>query len=191
MPRINLLPWREELRKDRQKNFMAAALGAALAGVAIVVGTVLFYSTRIDHQRDRNDYLKNEIAVLDDQISEIKELEDVKDRLIARMEIIENLQTKRPEVVHLFDEIAKSLPAGVYLENVSQKGSKVTISGVAQSSTRVSALMRNIDSSPWLTNPDLNVVETRSQDGSSSGRSSTFSIVATQTSPKSEEEDDR
>ncbi len=99
MPRVNLLPWREELRQVRQKNFGLSAVGAALGGAAIVLGTIAYFSTRIDHQSDRNLYLTNEINVLDRQISEIKELEDVKSRLIARMDIIENLQTKRPEVV--------------------------------------------------------------------------------------------
>ena len=185
MPRVNLLPWREELRKVRQKNFGLSAVGAALAGAAIVLGTVAYFSARIDHQSDRNQYLTNEIGVLDRQISEIKELEDVKSRLIARMDIIENLQTKRPEVVHLFDELARSIPDGVHLKSIKQTGTRITISGEAQSSTRVSALMRNIDKSPWLKNPDLTVVETTVQKDDA-GRTSSFTIVATQTTPKNE-----
>ncbi len=185
MPRVNLLPWREELRKVRQKNFGLSAVGAALGGAAIVLGTIAFYSARIDHQNDRNRYLTDEIAVLDRQISEIKELEDVKSRLIARMDIIENLQTKRPEVVHLFDELARAIPEGVHLKSIKQTGTRITISGEAQSSTRVSALMRNIDKSPWLKNPDLSVVETTIQK-EDSGRTSSFTIIATQTTPKKE-----
>lgn len=182
MPRINLLPWREELRKIRQKNFGLASVGAVVAGAAIILGTMGFYSTKIKHQNDRNAYLRNEITILDSQISEIKELEDVKDRLITRMNIIEELQTKRPEVVHLFEEVTRAIPDGVHLTAMTQTGSRITITGVAQSSTRVSALMRNIDNSPWLTNPDLNVVETIG--GSDSGRTSKFTIYATQTRPK-------
>ncbi len=185
MPRVNLLPWREELRKDRQKNFGLSAVGAALAGAAIVLGTMAFYSARIDHQNERNRYLTDEIAILDRQISEIRELEDVKSRLIARMDIIENLQTKRPEVVHLFDELARAIPEGVHLKTIRQSGTRITISGEAQSSTRVSALMRNIDKSPWLKNPDLSVVETTMQKDDS-GRTSSFTIIATQTTPKKE-----
>ena len=185
MPRVNLLPWREELRKVRQKNFGLSAVGAALAGAAIVLGTMAFYSARIDHQNDRNRYLTDEIAILDRQISEIRELEDVKSRLIARMDIIENLQTKRPEVVHLFDELARAIPEGVHLKTIKQSGTRITISGEAQSSTRVSALMRNIDKSPWLKNPDLSVVETTMQKDDS-GRTSSFTIIATQTTPKKE-----
>lgn len=185
MPRVNLLPWREELRKVRQKNFLLSAVGAALAGAAIMLGTVAYYSSRIDHQSDRNRYLAKEIDVLDRQISEIKELEDVKSRLIARMDIIENLQTKRPEVVHLFDELARAIPEGVHLKSIKQTGTRITISGEAQSSTRVSALMRNIDKSPWLKNPDLSVVETTMQKDDS-GRTSSFTIIATQTTPDNE-----
>ncbi len=188
MPRVNLLPWREELRKVRQKNFGLSSVGAALAGAAIVVGTMFYYSARIDHQNERNRYLDNEIAVLDRQISEIKELEDLKSRLIARMDIIDSLQTKRPEVVHLFDELARAIPEGVHLDKITQTGSRITISGVAQSSTRVSAYMRNIDKSPWLKNPDLNVVQTEQNDVT--GRTSSFTIVATQTTPKKAGETD-
>ncbi|NNF16225.1 MAG: PilN domain-containing protein [Gammaproteobacteria bacterium] len=186
MPRINLLPWREELRKIRQKNFGIAAVGAVLAAAAILLGALAFYTAKIDYQNARNAYLDREIQVLNDQIKEIDELETVKERLIARMEIIEDLQTKRPEVVHLFDELVKAIPDGVHLLSVKQTGTRITISGIAQSSSRVSAFMRNIDSSPWLTNPDLNVVTTA--DSGSSGRTSSFTIVATQTSPGSTEE---
>ena len=189
MPRVNLLPWREELRKVRQKNFGLSAVGAALAGAAIVLGTMAYYSARIDHQKDRNQYLTDEIAVLDRQISEIRELEEFKGRLIARMDIIENLQTKRPEVVHLFDELARAIPDGVHLNSIRQTGTRITISGEAQSSTRVSALMRNIDKSPWLKNPDLSVVETTAQKDSA-GRTSSFTIIATQTTPKKENDEE-
>ncbi|MFK8029210.1 MAG: PilN domain-containing protein [Gammaproteobacteria bacterium] len=188
MPRINLLPWREELRKVRQKNFGLSAVGAALAGVAIVVGTMLYFSTKITNQNARNTYLSSEIAVLDSQITEIRGLEETKNRLIARMDIIESLQTKRPEVVHLFDELARAIPEGVHLEKITQSGTRITISGQAQSSTRVSALMRNIDRSPWMKNPDLSVVQTEQND--ERGRTSSFTIVATQTTPKGDAEED-
>lgn len=182
MPRINLLPWREELRQLRQKNFGLSALGAVLGGIAVIVSAMGYYSSRIEYQNDRNKYLTNEIATLDKQITEIQELESLKNRLVARMEIVEDLQTKRPEVVHLFDELARAIPDGVRLNSISQSGNNVTISGVAQASTRVSAFMRQIDNSDWLTRPDLTVVETTADDD---GRSATFTIVARQTTPKS------
>ncbi len=177
MPRINLLPWREEQRKQRLKNFGVAALSAVGLGIATVLYAHVTVNRFIDFQGQRNKYLETEIATLDQQIAEIKELEATKDRLLARMQIIEQLQRSRPEVVHLFDELVRRLPDGVYLKSVKQTGNRLSIKGVAQSSTRVSALMRNIDSSEWLTDPGLDVVETVDQGRT---RSSEFTIFASQ-----------
>ena len=188
MPRVNLLPWREELRKQRQHSFMLATLGAILLGVIIVFGTRATFKGKVEHQVARNAFLEKEIAVLDVQIKEIETLESVKERTLARMDVIETLQRSRPEVVHLFDELAESVPDGVHLESVRQTGSRVTITGVAQSSTRVAAFMRNLDRSDWLTEPGLDVVQTAGRDGSD--RASTFTIFATQTRPKSAESED-
>ena len=161
MPSINLLPWREAERQQRQRDFLISMGVSFVAGV-IVVGMVVFaYTQRIDNQRDRNARLTAEIAELDKSIEEINGLEQQKERLLARMEIIEQLQKSRPEIVHLFDEMTRQLPEGVYLTGMRQAGSAVEITGVAQSSTRVSALMRRIDSSDWLTDPGVTRVETR------------------------------
>jgi len=160
MPRINLLPWREEERKKRQRDFMIALAGALVAAVICVIGTIFAYSQMIDYQRSRNARLESEIVELEKSITEIDDLERQKERLLARMEIIEQLQRSRPEVVHLFDEITRKLPEGVYLTSLKQNGTNVTITGVAQSSTRVSALMRRIDESDWLTDPGVDKVET-------------------------------
>jgi type IV pilus assembly protein PilN len=159
MPRINLLPWREEERKKRQRDFMIAMGGAFVAALAVVGLTMFGYSQMIDHQKARNSRLQAEIAELDKSIKEIDGLEAQKVRLLARMEIIEQLQSSRPVIVHLFDEITRLLPEGVYLTGLTQTGGNVEVTGVAQSSTRVSALMRQIDSSEWLTDPDLVRVE--------------------------------
>ena len=129
------------------------------AGVVVICGK-LMYSNWIDTQSEKNNYLKKEIVKLDQQITDIQDLENRKARLIARMDIIEKLQRSRPEVVHLFDEIVKTVPDGVYLTGIKQVGKKLEIKGVAQSSTRVSTFMRSIDGSQWLTNPVLEVVET-------------------------------
>jgi len=177
MPRVNLLPWREEQRKQRLKNFGIAALTAVALGVATVLYAHATVNRFIDFQGKRNKYLETEIATLDKQIAEIKELEATKERLLARMQIIEQLQRSRPEVVHLFDELVRRLPDGVYLKSVKQTGNRLSIKGVAQSSTRVSALMRNIDSSEWLTDPGLDVVETVDQGRT---RSSEFTVFASQ-----------
>jgi type IV pilus assembly protein PilN len=160
MPRINLLPWREAERKKRQRDFLIAVAGAFVAGVVVVGLTIFAYNQRIDFQQERNARLKAEIVELEKSIKEIDGLEQQKERLLARMEIIEQLQRSRPEIVHLFDEITRQLPEGVYLTGLKQSGSAVQLTGVAQSSTRVSALMRRIDSSEWLTDPSVVKVET-------------------------------
>jgi type IV pilus assembly protein PilN len=159
MPRINLLPWREQERKIRRREFTVAAGGAVFASIIFILGGKLLYSSWTDAQNEKNNLLKKEIVKLDAQIADIQDLETRKQRLVARMEIIEKLQRKRPEIVHLFDEIVKTVPDGIYLTAIKQTGNRLEIRGVAQSSTRVSTFMRNIDSSVWMDNPVLQVVE--------------------------------
>jgi len=163
MPRINLLPWREADRKKRQRDFMVAMAGSFVSGLLIIALTNLGFSQMIGQQRDRNNRLEAEIVELEKSITEIDGLERQKERLLARMEIIEQLQRSRPEIVHLFDEITRQLPEGVYLTGMKQTGAAVEVQGVAQSSTRVSALMRQIDTSDWLMDPDVVKVETTDQ----------------------------
>jgi type IV pilus assembly protein PilN len=160
MPRINLLPWRAELRQRRKKEFLVALLGATIVGALLVYGTKLTVRGWTSAQNARNETLRTEIANLDQQIAEIGGLETQRDRLLARMRIIDELQRSRPEVVHLFDELVSTLPEGVHLTEVKQTENRVEIKGSAQSSTRVSALMRNIENSEWLHDPGLDVVET-------------------------------
>jgi type IV pilus assembly protein PilN len=166
MPRINLLPWREAERKKRQRDFGVALAGGVVAAIAVILLTMFAYNQMIDNQRARNDRLTNEIATLQKSIEEIDGLERQKERLLARMEIIEQLQKSRPEIVHLFDEIARQLPEGVYLTGLKQTGSRVEVRGIAQSSTRVSAFMRQIDASEWMADPEVDRVET-TQSGAS------------------------
>jgi type IV pilus assembly protein PilN len=160
MPRINLLPWRAELRQKRKKEFLVALLGAVIVGAALVYLSKLTVQGWTSAQRGRNEILKTEIGVLEKQIEEIKGLRSQRERLLARMRVIDQLQRSRPEVVHLFDEIVKAVPEGVNLTDIAQSGQRVELRGVAQSSTRVSALMRNIDGSKWMKDPSLDVVET-------------------------------
>jgi type IV pilus assembly protein PilN len=164
MPRINLLPWRESERKRKRQEFILS-IGAALATAALVtlVGRWQM-NAAIEHQNGRNQVLGEEIAELDKQIQEILGLENQKRRLLARMEVIETLQRSRPEIVHVFDEIVRVLPEGVYLTFLKQTGTRFEIRGIAQSSTRVSAFMRNIDASEWLADPALSIVETKGLD---------------------------
>jgi type IV pilus assembly protein PilN len=173
MPRINLLPWREQERKVRRREFMVALGGAAIAGVILVGFGKILYASWIDGQNAKNTILKKEILKLDAQIADIQDLENRKQRLVARMEIIEKLQRKRPEIVHLFDELVKTVPEGIYLTQIKETGKKLEMKGVAQSSTRVSTFMRNIDSSSWMDNPQLQVVET-SKDSPTGGSSFTL-----------------
>ena len=173
MPRINLLPWREQERKVRRREFLVAAGAAVFAAVIFALGGKVVYSSWIDAQNEKNNLLKKEIVKLDAQIADIQDLENRKQRLVARMEIIEKLQRKRPEIVHLFDEIVKTVPEGIYLTAIKQTGNKLEIRGVAQSSTRVSTFMRNIDGSTWMDNPVLQVVES-SRDSPTGGSNFTL-----------------
>jgi type IV pilus assembly protein PilN len=134
--------------------------GSFVAGVLVVLATMLAFSQMISGQQDRNKRLETEIAELEKSITEIDGLERQKERLLARMEIIEQLQRSRPQIVHLFDEVTRQLPEGVYLNGMKQTGAAVEVKGVAQSSTRVSALMRQVDASEWLTDPSVIKVET-------------------------------
>ncbi len=161
MPRINLLPWRESERKRKRQEF-GVAVGAAVI-LAVLTGFVLRlqYGSIIDNQSERNQYLKEEIAQVDKQIVEILDLEQQKQRLQSRIQVIEQLQRSRPEVVHLFEQMVRLLPDGVYLTSIKQTDKRIQIKGVAESSTRVSAFMRNIDGSEWLKDPSLEIVETK------------------------------
>ena len=179
MPRINLLPWRAAERKRKRQEFILS-IGAAIATAALVtlIGRWQM-SAAIDHQDERNRIISDEISELDKQIQEILGLEKQKQALLARMEIIETLQRSRPEIVHIFDELVRVLPEGVYLTYLKQTGQRIELRGVAQSSTRVSALMRNIDNSQWLADPSLQVVESK---GREPGGGSNFTLFATQRS---------
>jgi type IV pilus assembly protein PilN len=161
MPRINLLPWREQQLNERKMAFTVGLVGATVGAVVAAGAAWLFFNSLIDSQKKRNTLLTNEIKLLDKQIEEINSLEDQKQRFVARMQIIEKLQRSRPEIVHVFDTFVSTLPDGTYLTGITQNSQRFKIQGVAQSSTRVSTFMRNIDGSQWLKNPELEVVESK------------------------------
>ena len=186
MPRINLLPWREEERKKRQQEFLIALVGAVVMAGVVVGLTWFAFGRMIDNQQDRNLRLEAEIAELEKSITEIDDLESQKERLLARTDIIEQLQRSRPEIVHLFDEITRQMPEGVYLNGLEQRGSSVELRGIAQSSTRVSALMRQTDQSAWLTDPSVTKVETTE---AGPARQAEFVVNLKQTSPEAEAEE--
>jgi type IV pilus assembly protein PilN len=174
MARINLLPWREERRKLRQRQFNVVMIAVGAASVLTVFLLWGAMDTAIGNQNARNAYLTDQIKLMDDKISQIKDLQDTKQRLLARMQIIQQLQQSRPTEVHLFDQLVKTLPPGVYLTSVTQSGDNLTLQGEAESSARVSTYLRNIDASPWLGAPNLQVVQ---KDAAKNGAQN-FSITA-------------
>lgn len=185
MPRINLLPWRAQQRKERQKNFALASLAALLFGLLIMWLVNIGIQGRIDHQNARNQRLQQEIATLDEQIKEIRDLRLRKERLLARMAAIDDLQRARPEVVFLFDQLVAVMPEGVFLTELTQNGRNLLLKGYAESSTRVSALMRNIADSPTLAAPQLQVVQSGQNQGrgaapQGAGRRAQFALAARQ-----------
>jgi len=156
---INLLPWRETRRKEQQRQFFTVAGAAAILMAVIVFYIHFYFGGLIDDQNSRNNFLQTEISKVDKKIGEIKALKAEKEKLLARMNIIQQLQTSRPEIVHVFDDLAHSVPEGIYLIKAAQKGALITLEGMAQSNARVSSFMRNLDKSRWFANPQLDVIK--------------------------------
>jgi type IV pilus assembly protein PilN len=179
MPRINLLPWRAELRQRRKKEFLVALAGSLVVACGAVYLSKLTVQGWTSAQQARNQMLRGEITELDKQIAEITGLEAQRERLVARMQVITQLQRSRPEVVHLLDELVDAVPEGVNLLEVVQQGTRIELRGSAQSSTRVSALMRNIDDSDWLRSPGLEGVDFVT---SGAERNAQFKVFAEQVS---------
>lgn len=182
MAHINLLPWREELRKEQTRQFVSLLAISAVLTAAIILLVNVNISKMVDNQNFRNNLLSAEIAKLEDQLKQIAELEDTKAKLLSRMEIIQSLQQRRPQVVHVFDEIVRTLPEGIYLTSLKQQSDTFEFIGVSESNGRVSAYMRNIEASEWLKNPRLKVIEAKRKDG----RGSEFILELAQTSPHEE-----
>jgi type IV pilus assembly protein PilN len=184
--RINLLPWREELRQEQKKQFVLMAVMTCVLAAAIV-GLIHFQmQAKIDYQLSRNLFMTNQITKVDEEIKEISELQKVRRSLIERMEVIQDLQGSRPSIVHLFSEIVSTVPNGVYLESLAQTGSNLLINGEAESNARVSTYMRNLASSEWLKDPNLTVIEV---EDIKVNRISTFTLTVKQTSPNATEEE--
>jgi len=180
MPRINLIPWREAERKRKRQEFGVGALGALVVAGIITFMVYLQMGAAVDNQKERNQYLNDEIAKLDKQITEILALEEEKRRLKARIDVIEKLELSRPEIVHVFDQLVRTIPDGINLTSVKQTDRKLQLKGLAQSSTRVASYMRNIEASEWLTEPALDILETKS----ATEGSSEFTLNATQENPQ-------
>lgn len=171
--RLNLLPWREMRRREQDRQLLTIAIGAWALMLLVVFYGHLHVTALIDHQNRRNDYLKEEIAKVEKQIKEVAELKKQRDALIARMNVIQQLQADRTRVVRIFDELARNVPEGVQLKTLKHNGGSMALTGAAQSNARVSALMRNLDAAQWFADPELNVINVRSRSGE---RVSDFSL---------------
>ncbi len=168
MARINLLPWRAERRKQRQREFYAMLGLAAVAGVLLSLLLYFYYDGQVSGQNERNAYLEAEIAKVKEQNKEIDRLDSQKKRLLARKQVIEELQGKRSQMVHLFDALVRTIPDGVVLTALKQEGETLTLEGRTQSNARVSTYMRNLEGSGWMSNPELTVIEAKAQETSGS-----------------------
>ena len=186
MARINLLPWRAERRKQRQKEFMTMLGLSAAAGLLISFLIVMYYNGQIEGQQNRNQYLRDQIKLVDEQIKEIEALDKKKANLLARKQVIEELQASRSQMVHLFDQLVRTIPEGVRLNSIKQAGQQLTLEGSAQSNARVSSYMRNLEESGWMGNPDLSIIEAKGDDR---GLPNMFSLKVTLKNPNAAEEE--
>ncbi|MCH6482526.1 PilN domain-containing protein [Pseudoxanthomonas sp. LH2527] len=164
MAKINLLPWRAERRVQRQREFYVMLGAAAIAGLLLSFLLWFHYDRQVSGQTERNDFLKDEIAKVQAQNKEIEKLDEQKRRLLARKEVIEKLQANRSQMVHLFDSLVRTIPDGVMLANIKQDGEVLTLQGRAQSNARVSAYMRNLETSGWMTKPELSIIEAKPEE---------------------------
>ena len=180
MARINLLPWREERRRQRQKEFLVMLGGSALGAVVLAFAIISWHGAQVDGQQARNEYLKAQIATLDQQIVEIEQLDQQKAQLLARKEVIEQLQANRSQMVHLFDSLVRTIPDGVVLTSIRQEGEVLRLEGRAQSNARVSSYMRMLETSGWMSKPELEIIEARP---GAPGLPFVFSLRVTQTDP--------
>lgn len=170
MARINLLPWRAERRKQRQREFYAMLGMAAVGGLLLSLMIWFYYDRQVSGQMDRNAYLEAEIEKVKEQNKEIDRLDAQKERLLARKKVIEELQAKRSQMVHLFDALVRTIPDGVVLTALKQEGDVLTLEGRTQSNARVSAYMRNLETSGWMTNPELSIIEARDPEKDKDGK---------------------
>ena len=187
MARINLLPWRAERRKQRQKDAMVMLALSAVAAVVLSFLIIGFYNAQIDGQNERNQFLQARIAEVDTQIAEIDELDQKKSKLLARKEVIERLQANRSQMVHLFDSLVRTIPDGVILTSIKQDNETLTLEGRSQSNARVSTYMRNLEGSGWMTNPELSIIEAR---GTDKGQPYEFKLMVKLANPNAPKDED-
>lgn len=181
MARINLLPWREQLREERKQRFLVAMVSFIGLGAGLVFLAAQYLNAQIENQMARNEFVRKEIAVLDARIKEISELKTKKEQLLERMKIIQDLQGNRPVIGRVFDQLVRTLPDGVYFSSVKMAGKAITIAGAAESNNRVSNLMRNLDASEWLESPNLS--EVKAVTAGAVDQANVFLLTVQQTQP--------
>ncbi|GLQ33467.1 PilN domain-containing protein [Litoribrevibacter albus] len=186
MAKINLRPWREELRQEKQQQFLITFVGVLVLAFGVVFMWHQYLNGLIDDQKARNRYILQETDKLKEKIAEIDQLKQERKRLIDRMKVIQELQGNRPVIVKVFDELVRTIPDGIYYETLSLKGQELNISGVADSNNRISSLMRNFDNSEWFKDPNLTSVQAMKGQG---GTTSNFKLIVNQTTPNAEEEE--
>jgi type IV pilus assembly protein PilN len=184
MAKINLRPWREELRAEKQRDFVGLLAMTFIVAAGLAFAWLTKVESDVAYQNDRNAYIESATKDLDKKIKEIQELKKKREQLIARMKVIQNLQGKRPVIVRVFDELVRTLPDGLYYVNVSSKSNKLSIDGKAESNNRISALMRNLDQSAWFGEPNLSSVAADKKDQTMNA----FQLSVTQETPKAEKE---
>lgn len=188
MTRINLLPWRQERRAQRQKEYLTVLGLCGLAAVAIAFGVIKYYDGLIANQNDRNNYLKTEISQLDRKIKEIEDLEKKRAHLLNRKQVIEQLQADRSQMVHLFDQLVRTIPEGIRLNSIKQSGTTLTLDGISQSNARVASYMRALEGSGWMTRPEVSIIEAK--EGADKLMPYQFTLKVTLTKPKPPKDDE-
>ncbi|MBA1146724.1 PilN domain-containing protein [Ectothiorhodospiraceae bacterium WFHF3C12] len=184
--KINLLPWRQELREQRKREFGGMLVLALVAAGGVWFGVHTHLNGEIAHQENRNEFLRDEISKLDKQILKIRDLEETKEQLLSRMQVIQELQQGRPQIVHIFEQIVRTIPDGLYLTKMEESGDSLSLEGVAESNGRISNYMESLDASAWLSDPGLQIIEVEEQ---GSSRVSRFSMSVKQTTPEDDDSD--
>lgn len=182
MAKINLLPWREQRRESQKRQFLAMLAGSLISACLLIWLADQYLSSQIDRQNARNTFMRAEVAALDRNIREISDLKKRRQQLLDRIKIIQDLQHNRPIVAHVFDQIIRTLPEGVYFNEVRMLGTNVSLVGLSESNTRVSTLMRNLDASEWLKSPNL--IEVKAANGREIGQRSRFQLNVQQVIPQ-------
>lgn len=188
MAQINLLPWRERLREERRREFLNILVGIVIIAGGLVLLVDRYFVGEINTQTARNNFVRAEISILDERVAEITELRQQKEDIRARMNVITDLQGTRPLIVRMFDELVKTLPDGVYYKTLERAGERIAIQGVAESNSRITELLRNLDRSDWFRDPDLSDISAAASSVNSLTEAFTFSLTVTLDLPEQQEE---